>query len=155
MICLAMKASRPIVANSMTPILQRRMTSAVFAKKEGDISSVFVSLSGGQSEPLPKRFLDLKRDIVRGKENQFTSSWNELLQDLNAENKVVANKGPNIIPQIDFRDIRRDDSEFKAALKKRGVAVIRGVIPESEARQYKSDIEDYIKRNPSTKGRQR
>jgi hypothetical protein len=30
--------------------------------------------------------------------------------------------------------------------------VIRGVIPEQEARAYKFEIEEYVKKNPQTKG---
>lgn len=152
MTCLALRTALPTLAKSMTPLLQRCMASAASAKKEGDISSVFVSLSGQKPKPLPARFAELKRNILRGREEQFTSSWNELLRNLKSENEIVAHEGPNIIPQIDFKDIRRNDSEFVCALKKRGVAVIRGIIPESEARQFKNDIEEYVQQNSSTKG---
>lgn len=36
------------------------VSSTTTAKPEGDISSVFVSLSGAEAQPLPQRFADLK-----------------------------------------------------------------------------------------------
>ncbi len=121
-------------------------------RKEGDISSVFVSLSGVVPEPLPGRFADIKRQLVRGNEVQIADSWQRLLRQLAVENETVKQKGPDIIPQIRFGDLGNAPQKTLAEIHKRGVAVIKGVVPESEARGYKTEIEDYIKLNPQTKG---
>ncbi|KAI4728711.1 DUF1479-domain-containing protein [Aureobasidium sp. EXF-10728] len=122
------------------------------SKREGDISSVFVSLSGdGATAELPPRFATIKNALLKGNRDQVTASWARLLEKLDQENQLVKEKGPAIIPSIDFADIDRPSATFKAELAKRGVAVVRGVVPQTEARGYKNEVEDYIKLNPWTK----
>lgn len=121
-------------------------------KREGDISDAFVSLSGSHRAPLPPKFLDLKRELIRGNEEKVIASWNRLLRELKIENDVVAKQGPAIVPAIDFAHLDAELPRLRDELRKRGVAVIKGVVPESEARAYKNEIEEYVKQNPSTKG---
>jgi Protein of unknown function (DUF1479) len=131
----------------------RKLTTQTKSKKEGDISSVFVSLSGAANSQLPDRFAKIKQDLLNGREDRVEASWKRLLEKLAVEKADVAEKGPNIIPQIDFKDLSTFPAKsFRKSLKKRGVAVIRGVIPEDEARSYKAQTEDYIRDNPWTKG---
>jgi hypothetical protein len=143
------KASRLAMASGSI----RSLTTQTRApKKEGDISSVFVSLSGIAPTPLPERFTDIKRQLIHGNEDRVLASWQRLLKQLSDENELVAQHGPNIVPQIDFADLSNPSTEFLTQVKKRGVAVVRSVVPEDEARGYKSEVEKYVKANPSTKG---
>jgi Gig2-like len=138
---------------SKSPILVRQLgTHAQATRKEGDISSVFVSLSGVTPEPLPQRFAEIKRQLIQGNENAVTASWKRLLEQLAVENEVVKQRGPSIIPQIQFKNLQNPSQDFITDIKKRGVAVIRGVVPEDEARGYKNEVEEYVKLNPWTKG---
>lgn len=127
-------------------------TQTKAAKKEGDISSVFVSLSGAGPARLPSRFADIKRQLIEGNEDRVLSSWQRLLRQLSKENEIVAQRGPNVVPQIDFKDLGKPSTEFLKEVRKRGVAVIRGVVPVDEAREYKAEVEEYVKANPWTKG---
>ncbi|KAI0123541.1 hypothetical protein BJ170DRAFT_703745 [Xylariales sp. AK1849] len=120
-------------------------------KKEGDISDSFVSLSGTERPSLPLEFLDLKRTLIRGHENAIIDSWKRLLRQLKTENEIVFRQGSDIIPTLSFANLKSDLAVHRAEIKKRGVAVIRGVIPENEAREYKSEIEEYVRLNPSTR----
>ncbi|KAI1170604.1 DUF1479 domain protein [Nemania sp. FL0916] len=120
-------------------------------KREGNIADSFVSLSGGAQAPLPDRFLELKKSLVAGHEDKLIASWQRLLAQLKQENAVLAKEGSNVIPSLEFANLKDDLARLRPEIKKRGVAVIRGVIPEDEARGYKSEIEDYVKLNPSTK----
>jgi hypothetical protein len=122
------------------------------SKREGDISDAFTSLSGAKREPLPDRFRQLKVDLARGKEKQIVESWKRLLRELKKENEIVAKKGPAVIPQIDYGDFKNGTSGLKEEIRKRGAVVVKGVIPESEARAYKEEVEEYVKKNPSTRG---
>lgn len=122
-------------------------------KPEGDISSVFVSLSGKEAAPLPDRFTRQKQRLIVGHEDRLKASWDLLLDQLRKEVKLVKEKGSGIIPQIDFKDINVSPEEFLKELKKRGVGVVRNVVDEAQALQYKSDVQDYIRANPSTKGK--
>ncbi|KAF3064610.1 hypothetical protein GL218_01343 [Daldinia childiae] len=120
-------------------------------KREGDISDAFVSLSGSARPPLPQRFLHLKKTLVSGHEDRIIDSWNRLLAELKRENKIIAREGPGIIPSLDFQDLDADFTKLRGELEKRGVAVIRGVLPEDEARSFKGEIEEYVRQNPQTK----
>ena len=124
------------------------------SKTVGDISSVFPSLSGIESPPLPQRFANLKKDLIRGNEKEVEESWHRLLADLRNENEIIKNSGSGVIPEIAFNalgDIAKRTS-FRDALHKRGVAVIRGVVSEQEALDWKDLLQRYIRTNPSTKG---
>ncbi|KAM4065721.1 hypothetical protein HRG_010563 [Hirsutella rhossiliensis] len=121
------------------------------SKKEGDISDAFVSLSGAERAPLPDRYRQLKCDLVRGREDKLVESWSRLLRQLKRENDIIAAKGSDVIPQVDFADLEAGCERLKGEIKKRGALVVRGVIPEDEARGYKDEIEDYVRKNPHTR----
>ena len=121
-------------------------------KKEGDISSVFRSLSGGDEEALlPSRFVDVKRGFLKDRD-VLQASWGRLLSRLKDETEAIKAKGSSVIPQIQFSDLDNPPADFTAALRKHGVAVVRQAVPEKEARAYKEEIEAYVAANPSTKG---
>jgi hypothetical protein len=130
------------------------MSAAEPPRKEGDISSVFVSLSGVKEEALPEEFANQKRRLIAGNERHVKESWDRLLRNLREEVRTIGELGSNIIPSIDFKDIKNAPKSFQQELRKRGVAVVRGVVPEAEARSYKELIEDYVRANPHTRGKQ-
>jgi hypothetical protein len=130
----------------------RWMGTAPRSKKEGDISSVFVSLSGVAPQPLPKRFAEVKKELATGHEQKLTASWGRLLKEIEEEVKIISRRGPAVIPSINFTDLDSSLPDFHEQLKRRGVAVVRGVVPKDEARAYKEEAERYVKANPSTKG---
>ena len=121
-------------------------------KKEGDISDAFVSLSGVERPPLPRRFLELKKSLISGHEDKVINSWKRLLEMLKAENDVIAKQGPAVIPSVEFGNLQDGLANCGSEIRKRGAVVIRNVIPEHEARAYKDEVEEYVKHNPSTKG---
>lgn len=125
----------------------------VNSKREGDISDAFFSLShAGPRPPLPDRFRELKQSLVQGHEQAVIKSWERLLDELEQEIALVEKLGPAIVPSIEFSNLDQDMTRLRSEIQKRGVAVIRGVVPEAEARAYKAQIEEYVKQNPSTKG---
>ncbi|KAM0266142.1 hypothetical protein ACHAPA_007142 [Fusarium lateritium] len=135
-----------------SPGLKRCMATA--SKKEGNISDSFASLSGTKKEPLPDRFRERKLEIVQGREKKIKQSWKALLRELKRENGIIAKRGPRAVPQIEYADLQADGKvlrKMKDEIQKTGVVVVRGVIPEDEARMYKDVVEDYVKKNPSTK----
>jgi hypothetical protein len=153
------RLSQITLRTSLTPLkvvtssnFRRTAATVAQARKEGDISSVFVSLSGEVPEALPPRFALQKARLIEQSRAQVHDSWSRLLLQLKDEVQKIASKGPAIIPQIDYSDIGTNSEDFAAEVRKRGAAVVRGVIPESEAREYKTKVENYIKANPWTKG---
>lgn len=147
---------RPSVAKISSPAVRRAASTAAAqkaVKKEGDISDAFVSLSGAKRPPLADRFRQLKCDLVRGREKQIVDSWGRLLRRLRVENEIIAQKGSDVIPQVDFADLDAGSEGLKEEIRKRGAIVVRGVIPEAEARAYKAEVEEYVKQNPWTRGK--
>lgn len=131
------------------------MMAASASKREGDISDAFASMSGLDAAPLPDRFRQLKCDLVRGREASIQASWARLLRALRKENDIIAAKGPSVIPQVEMEELVRGRlaEVTKADIRKRGAVVVKGVVPGAEARAYKSEIEEYVKKNPWTKGK--
>ncbi len=147
-----------LAATAAARLQARSMATAATAaaqkvtKKEGDISDAFVSLSGVKHAPLPDRFRQLKCDLVRGRGSAITQSWLRLLRDLRRENDIIASKGSDVVPQVEFKDLEGGIAGLKDEITKRGAVVVRGVVPEAEARAYKEEVEEYVKKNPWTRG---
>ena len=122
----------------------------------GDISSVFPSLSGVAAPPLPPRFASLKQRLIKGHEDAVRESWRRLLEDLRRETEVIQSLGSSIVPEISYSDVKHNNipkmTDFRDKLKKRGVAIIRGVVSEQEALGWKELVERYIQMNPSVTG---
>jgi hypothetical protein len=126
---------------------------ALNSKREGDISDSFTSLSlPGKSAPLPDRFRQRKLELVRGREDAIIASWERLLPVLRRENAIVAQRGSSIVPEVRFQNLHDDLEAKKTEIRQRGAAIIRGVIPQDEARAYKFQIEEYVRQNPQTRG---
>ncbi|KAI9740202.1 MAG: hypothetical protein M1834_004780 [Cirrosporium novae-zelandiae] len=151
MLSILRRSIRPAILTTRAIVTGSRYVSTAQTKKEGDISSVFVSLSGGEAEPLPRRFANIKRHLIEGHEDAVQESWQRLLASLREEIPIIEEMGPGIVPEIDFKDIDNPPEDFVRDHKKRGVAVIRNVVPEAEALQYKTDLREYIRQNPQTK----
>lgn len=147
---------RPLAAATQVP--RRSSSHATNAaaesrtKREGDISDSFASLSGVKHVPLPDQFRVLKASLAAGREEKIVSSWNRLLERLKIENEVVATKGSKVIPEVRYDHLEEDLRNSREEIKKRGAAIIRGVVPEDEARGYKFELDEYIRKNPQTKG---
>jgi hypothetical protein len=153
---LSSQCSRQRLVSSLRNVHHKRSLAAVATatrKAEGDISSVFASLSGAAPKPLPDRFANIKTSLVRGREDKITASWHRLLYTLRSEINQITTHGSSIIPEIKYlelNDLSRVQP-FSQSLRKRGVAVIREVVPESEALAWKQEIRNYIQANPQTK----
>ncbi|KAJ9648275.1 hypothetical protein H2199_001128 [Coniosporium tulheliwenetii] len=131
----------------------RTAATASQQKRAGDISDAFVSLSGQDFKPLPPRYADLKASLIRGNEDAVRASWERLLKELRHDISEIIETGSAIVPEVNFSDIRSNNvsDAFKQAHRKRGVAVVRGVVPEQQALEWKQQLREYIHANPHTK----
>jgi hypothetical protein len=111
-----------------------------------------VSLRGQAFKPLPARYGELKGRLLNGREDEIRASWERLLVHLREEIPIIEELGTKAIPEIQYEDINQPSEQFNRDLKKRGVAVVRGVVPERQALQWKEDIREYVRQNPHTKG---
>lgn len=129
----------------------RNAATSTQSKREGDISDAFASLSGMQFDKLDSRFAGIKQSLVAGHEEALHASWNRLLASLREEITLIREQKSKVIPEIDFKDIDAASPEFRAEHKKRGVAVIRNVVPEQQVLDLKQELREYIASNPHTK----
>jgi hypothetical protein len=148
-----LSALRTIRSPSRRVATQLRTAATQAQKRAGDISDAFVSLSGQDFKPLTPKYADLKARLIRGHESEVRESWERLLRHLREEIPLIVELGSKVIPEIDFKDIDNAPEAFSNELRKRGVAVVRGVVPEQEALLWKDDLREYIRQNPQTKGR--
>jgi hypothetical protein len=104
--------------------------------------------------PLSSRFAKLKRNMIACREKDVAESFYRLLRALRREADEISAAESSIIPTIDYFDIHdaAKASAFKQALRKRGVAVIKRVVPPTVAQAWKDETLDYMADNPQTKG---
>ncbi|KIW75786.1 hypothetical protein Z517_10529 [Fonsecaea pedrosoi CBS 271.37] len=128
-----------------------RRAASTLTKEAGDISSVFPSLSGKKPDPLPPRFSALKKKLIKGNEDAITASWQRLSESLEREIAEIRSQGSNVIPSIEFRDIVAGTVPRPKldALRHRGTAVIRNVLPREQALDLKRQAKEYINANRS------
>ncbi|KAI1127469.1 hypothetical protein F5Y10DRAFT_278141 [Nemania abortiva] len=104
------------------------------------------------SEPIPlsSRFAKLKRNMIACREKDVAESFYRLLRALRREADEIAARGSDVIPTIDYFDIHdiSKASAFQNALRKRGVAVIKRVVPLTVAQTWKEETLEYIAENP-------
>src|ERR1700761_4362691 len=94
---------RSISAFQSHHIHQRRTaaTAQAMAKRAGDISDAFVSLSSDSSSvPLEPRFAALKKRLVSGHEDKLEKAWLRLLDYLRAEVAVINTLKSRVVPEI-------------------------------------------------------
>ncbi|KAI5863010.1 DUF1479-domain-containing protein [Durotheca rogersii] len=102
--------------------------------------------------PLPPRFARVKASLIAGREAAITSSFSRLLAALREESDRVAasvSAGSQIIPEIDSLDIHNPAkaAAFATALRERGVAIIRGVVPPNVALAWRDETAEYLRHN--------
>lgn len=85
--------------------------------------------------PLSPCFAALKTCLIAGHEDSVGASWHDLLSVLRRETEDIKSLSTAAIPEIHYGDIGNGDERagFRDELRKRRVAVVRGVVRESEA----------------------
>lgn len=120
----------------------------IFAKI-GTMDPPVRSFYGAEPIPLPSRFSNIKKRLLDGKEAAIEASWRRLLVALKSEIDHIQSRGTDLIPTINYADI--DDpvkvAPFEQDLKRYGVALVRGVVSETQTQTWVSQTRDYIIRN--------
>lgn len=116
--------------------------------------AVDLSLSDPDPFPLSERFAKIKRNLIAGNEKAVADSWYRLLGQLRKEADRIAAAGSDVIPSINYIDIHDIDkvAAFRDALKERGIAIIRRVVPPNVALSWKEETQEYLLHNPHTRG---
>ncbi|WVR03850.1 hypothetical protein IAU60_000847 [Kwoniella sp. DSM 27419] len=146
-------ASTSAAGSDLPPSMASAQTRQ--GREEGDISSVFSSLSGEAEKPLPPRFAQLKREIIGTEANQrgLVQSWSRLTERLSQAAEEIERKQQECIPQVTYDELVASPSASTIeAVKRCGSLIVKGVVEESTAEQWLQDTQEYIKANPQVKG---
>jgi Protein of unknown function (DUF1479) len=145
----AMMSPSSGIRSTTIPLRRKRIP-----KVEGDISSVFASLTGDKVNALPKRFVELKREIIGEYGDAILKSWKRLIPVVEEKVREANERGPSIFPEIQFSDIQENnvDDGMIDRIKRTGVCIIRNAIPKEETTEILCDVRKYITANPTTKG---
>ena len=78
----------------------------------------------------------------------FEGCRSAVLREVDAIQSDSAN-GRSVIPELAFADIKNGTAgdAVRAAIRKRGCAIIRGVFPQSQANDWNAELGEYIARN--------
>jgi hypothetical protein len=129
---------------------------------------------------LPPRFVDLKASIAASYpdfEKNATQSWAEILQELDKVTKQIKDEGVNVcyhsglilsllrsesltfpnqlqyIPQVNFADLQTLSQEQLDVIKRRGSVVIKDIVPDEQAIQWKEDLKQFVTVNATVEGK--
>ncbi|KAG6853314.1 hypothetical protein C0991_005240 [Blastosporella zonata] len=108
-----------------------------------------------ESDPLPARFSDLKREIAASYpdfQKHATKAWGEIIAQLKVVTESIAQAGSDYIPQINFADLSNLGAEEIEKIKRRGTIVIRDVVPDEDAMRWKVQLKEFTKANPEAIG---
>ncbi|TYJ59146.1 hypothetical protein B9479_000135 [Cryptococcus floricola] len=158
--CLRQQAGRAQRATFYRSVQTQVAPSAVERKhrkerEEGDISSVFSSLSGEEEKTLPPRFAELKRGIIGDEANQqrLVASWGRLTQHLARVAHKIESGQQDCIPETTYDEfINHRTPGLEQRIKTCGSVIIRDVVDEQTALNWLADLKSYIDLNPSVKG---
>ncbi|KAI8370501.1 uncharacterized protein BYT42DRAFT_582631 [Radiomyces spectabilis] len=131
------------------------LQSAIKSKAKGNISSVFAHL--GASRPtLGPRFIDLKKSIAPKDPAVLQRAFDRLLNHLKKEAIEIRQRGSSVIPETDIKTIRANGGQLPESVakevKKRGAVVVRNIVDQALAVEYKDQIQKYIQRHPGIVG---
>ncbi|KAH7368168.1 hypothetical protein B0T11DRAFT_215791, partial [Plectosphaerella cucumerina] len=137
--------------SSSDPAPPAALTSAAAAHRRAfrNMEPPVVSFYGAEPIPLPSRFAGVKKRLIAGHEAAVEASWRRLLTALAVEIDEIQARGAELIPSIAYSDISdpvRVDA-FAHRLKRYGVAIIRGVVPDAEAQEWVQETREYLDKN--------
>ncbi|KAF8645864.1 hypothetical protein AX16_007522 [Volvariella volvacea WC 439] len=104
---------------------------------------------------LPPRFAELKKEIAGlypDFEVNVTRAWKEIIEELEKVTNVVKNVGSDYIPQVRFADLDKLSEEEVENIRKKGSVVIRDIVDDEQAREWKDSLEEFIRENPDVEG---
>jgi len=91
-----------------------------------------------------------EKKILRSKSKNYRENFSKIENFIEKEIVQIENSkksAKNIIPEINFKDLSDNLSDFKNELKKRGCVIIRDVFDDTLMHQMNKDLESYIEEN--------
>ncbi|KAE9380703.1 DUF1479-domain-containing protein [Stipitochalara longipes BDJ] len=135
---------------------RRQYTRLKKKAQVGSLDEVWANLDSDLPKPLDKRFIDVKKRLVRPENYEAVqASWDRLLLALEERAKVIESIGPDYIPTVEFASIDSNGNfpeNVAHLIKSRGCCVVRGVVTRQQALDWKAEMISYVKRHPAVAG---
>ncbi|KAL1751390.1 hypothetical protein FB107DRAFT_266625 [Schizophyllum commune] len=104
---------------------------------------------------LPPQFSALKKEIadsIPDFESKATRAWGEVIAELATVTEEVTKKGSSYIPEVEFSELEKLSKEDIYKIKRIGSVVIHNIVPDEDARKWKTDLDEFVKTNPDVGG---
>lgn len=98
----------------------------------------------GQVTIPSQKYAERKQRPIAGHEDAVQESWLRLLKALQKEINLTADDGVEAVPEIEFVELSKASERFRAEHQRRGVTIVRNVVPEAEALQHMEGLQSYI-----------
>lgn len=135
----ASESNTPMPRNGNGPLFNSPVD--INPKRPGTIMDVFTTSTTAEEQPLPARFAQIKKEICNDPEAMMRG-WRRVLKELEGVSEEIGKKGGDMIPYVSFEDICQGlKGEQLEAVKKTGVVVVRGAVPEDVSIQ--SELSTY------------
>jgi hypothetical protein len=98
----------------------------------------------------PPSFIDIKRSIASSYpdfEARATTAWHEIIEELDKVTSIIKEEGLNYIPQINFNSLDSISEDEIKVIKRRGSALIRDVVDDAQAAEWKEELKEFVKVN--------
>ncbi|EJT71060.1 hypothetical protein GGTG_12081 [Gaeumannomyces tritici R3-111a-1] len=143
------KTSSPRPSSPSREAKERRLAKLRRRAAKKAMEPPVLSFYGAKPVPLPSRFATVKRNLIDGHEDAVAASWGRLLDALGREMAAIRAKSSSLelmMGAIDFADIDQPArvAEFSALLKRFGVGVVRGVVPQSDTKRWVDETRRYL-----------
>lgn len=108
----------------------------------------YISAIAKMSSALGSRYSEVKKGLVSPVyEERVKHSWQRLLNNIECELSEITEAGPNYIPEVQWNELNEHrclPSDKEAMFKKRGCIIVRGVVSEETALNWKSQLISYV-----------
>ncbi|KAM5537853.1 hypothetical protein V8D89_008495 [Ganoderma adspersum] len=137
---------RSLGVRSFAQVMQTEKHARRATKKEGTVAEFFENLVT-EGPPLPARFADLKKEMCADR-GAIEHAWRAVLKELEDGTEEIAQRGNEMVMRVPFEDVQRGLSEEQLkTLKKTGVMIVTGGVPEKEALGWKQSLREYTAAN--------
>ncbi|RFU27655.1 hypothetical protein B7463_g8682, partial [Scytalidium lignicola] len=92
--------------------------------------------------------LQIKQEIISEYgESALRQAWLKVCSELSKITDDIAEKGTDIIPEVNFDELFHLDTEKKEELKDKGCFVVRGVVDKEVADGWFAGLKEYVEKN--------
>ncbi|KAG8988850.1 hypothetical protein FRB94_002186 [Tulasnella sp. JGI-2019a] len=133
-------------------VITAEKTTLPYETDDGDISK-FAKSAGAKVVNLTPQYAELKQSIVGSSpeaHQHLRESFANLLEAIKAGVEEIKSRGSDVVPEASFTEVtsKGSDGAWIEEVKRRGVVVVRDVVDDEEALEWKEKLKRYVEANP-------